>query len=98
MWVPSSRRTSTRSSERGDRRPSSEVGGTRRPRSSAGCFRRLPGLRHLGDGNARRRWTHNYVDGLEQAGNFRKSLAGDLLPELLPEPTDESEAEEGEAE
>jgi hypothetical protein len=27
----------------------------------------------------------NLVDGLDQAGNFRKSLAGDLLPELLPE-------------
>ena len=35
----------------------------------------------------------NYVDGLEQAGNFKKSLAGDLLPDLLPEPTDESEVE-----
>jgi hypothetical protein len=35
----------------------------------------------------------NYVAGVEQATNFRKSLAGDLLPELLPEPTDESKVE-----
>jgi hypothetical protein len=40
----------------------------------------------------------NYVPGLEQAGNFKKSLAGDLLPDLLPEPVEEVQAEEGEGE
>jgi hypothetical protein len=40
----------------------------------------------------------NYVDGVEQATNFKKSLAGDPLPALLAEPIDESEAEECEAE
>jgi hypothetical protein len=37
---------------------------------------------------------YNYVDGVEQASNFKKSLAGDLLPELLPELIDESEVED----
>jgi hypothetical protein len=37
---------------------------------------------------------YNLVDGVEQATSFKKSMAGDLLPELLPEPTDESEVED----